>query len=155
MNRLSIFNNKCAYMLACALTLAASGVQAGGAAVVAAEPAVASPVAKSFWSGVWGGVSLGQGTATYGLGLGFDTIDPQENLFGLKLPALGATGGLAAILATVGLQACNLTTPQPLSTATPASTLPKEPSAAATRRSLWPPHCKPKTWCQALAALAI
>lgn len=97
MTRLSAFNTKCAYMLACALTLAASGVQAGGAAVVATEPAVSSPVAKSFWSGVWGGVSLGQGTATYGLGLGFDTIENPETLFGLKLPALGATGGLAAI----------------------------------------------------------
>jgi outer membrane immunogenic protein len=97
MTRYTVFTTKPVCILACAVALAASGAHAGGAVVVAPEAAVASLAAKSFWTGVWSGVSLGQNFAAYGLGLGFDTIAQPQNVFGLKLPALGSTGGLAGV----------------------------------------------------------
>lgn len=91
------FMTKPVCILACAVSLAASGANAGGAAVVAQEPEVTSPIAPSFWTGVWTGVSVGQNFAAYGLGIGIDTIVEPESMFGLKLPALGSAGGLVGL----------------------------------------------------------
>lgn len=93
----TIFNSKSVCTLACAVSLFASVASAGGIGQVAPEAAVVSPAAKSFWTGIWTGVSLGQNFASYGLGLGFDTIVDPEQVFALKLPTLGSAGGLAGV----------------------------------------------------------
>jgi len=87
-----------ACILAVSTSLSATIAHAGGPAAATTEPAVASIApAKSIWSGPWVGLSFGQGSANYDIGLDVDSIDPPAHLLGLNLPDFGAKGGLAGL----------------------------------------------------------
>lgn len=96
-----------ACLLAVSTALSASIAHAGGPAVAASEPAVAAtaaPATKSIWSGPWVGLSFGQGSANYDIGLDVDSIDPPAHLLGLNLPDFGAKGSLAGLELGYGRQ---------------------------------------------------
>jgi|GEM_PF-2047014 len=94
-----------ASLVAVSTVLSASIAHAGGPAAATTEPAVAATApAKSIWSGPWVGLSFGQGSANYDIGLDVDSIDPPAHLLGLNLPDFGAKGSLAGLELGYGRQ---------------------------------------------------